>query len=74
VYDERFYKGQPAITENTAGKGKAVYFGVAGCIELIKDYLYETLNNTGIKTTKNLLNKRMVNITIAIFAICMYNE
>jgi beta-galactosidase len=50
VYDEKFYKGKPAVTVRKAGKGKAVYFGVAGCGELIGDYLDELFKEYGIKT------------------------
>jgi beta-galactosidase len=50
VYTERFYKGSPAITENNVGKGKAVYFAAAGCIELIGDYLEGVFKIHGIKT------------------------
>jgi beta-galactosidase len=50
VYAERFYKGTPAITENTVGKGKAVYFAAAGCNELIGDYLQGIFNDRDIKT------------------------
>jgi beta-galactosidase len=39
VYENDFYQGKPAVTVNRMGKGKAVYFGVAGCEELIGDYL-----------------------------------
>jgi beta-galactosidase len=50
VYTERFYKGSPAITENIAGQGKAVYFAAAGCIELIGDYLDKVFSEHEIKT------------------------
>ena len=50
IYTERFYKGTPAITENNTGKGKAVYFAAAGCIELIGDYLEGILKSHSIKT------------------------
>ncbi|MCL2833729.1 MAG: beta-galactosidase [Treponema sp.] len=50
VYEERFYKKTPAITEHIAGKGKAVYFAAAGCIELIGDYLDRVFKEHGIKT------------------------
>jgi beta-galactosidase len=49
VYGEKFYKGKPALTSCRNGKGKAVYFGVAGCRELIADYLDGIFAEYGIK-------------------------
>jgi len=52
VYTERFYKGTTAITENTVGKGKAVYFGAAGCHELMSDYLDKLFKEFGVPVIK----------------------
>lgn len=51
VYDDKFYKGKPAITRNQYGKGTATYFGVAGCPDLIEDYLTALLDECGIQMT-----------------------
>lgn len=39
VYGGKFYQGKPAVTCKKYGEGKTIYFGVAGCQELIHDYL-----------------------------------
>lgn len=51
TYVDKFYKGTPAITKNTYGKGEAVYFGAAGCYDLIRAYLKNLLTGLGIQTT-----------------------
>lgn len=43
IYENDFYAGRAAITSCKTGKGKAVYFGVAGCEELISSYLDDLL-------------------------------
>jgi beta-galactosidase len=50
VYERDFYRGKSALTVNRRGKGKAVYFGAAGCEELIGDYLDALFAECGIKT------------------------
>ena len=39
VYDGSYYKGQPALIENTFGKGKAYYFGGAFGLDTAKLFL-----------------------------------
>lgn len=48
VYHDKFYRGSPAVTRNRFGKGSAVYFGVAGCPDLIRDYLPDLLAEYGV--------------------------
>ncbi|MCL2477857.1 MAG: beta-galactosidase [Treponema sp.] len=48
VYEKDFYAGKPAVTSRKAGKGRAVYFGAAGCAELIGAYLEKLLGECGI--------------------------
>lgn len=48
VYHDKFYRGKPAVTRNRFGAGAAIYFGVAGCEDLIRDYLPELLKERGI--------------------------
>ena len=48
TYEHDFYTGKPAISSRTVGKGKAIYFGAAGCEELIGAYLDKTLAECGI--------------------------
>jgi len=48
VYENNFYKGKPAISTRREGKGKAVYFGIAGCEELIGKYLDNLLEEREI--------------------------
>ena len=50
VYGQKFYRGKAAITVNRFGAGKAVYFGAAGCTELIADYIKALLDEAGIPT------------------------
>lgn len=50
AYGEKFYKNKPAVTSCRNGKGKAIYFGVAGCRELIGDYLDDIFAEHGIET------------------------
>jgi len=52
VYEKDFYAGTPAISCRKSGKGKAVYFGVAGCDELTGAYLDSLLGEYGIKTAR----------------------
>ncbi|MDR2618304.1 MAG: beta-galactosidase [Treponema sp.] len=52
LYAEKFYRGKPAVTARHVGKGRAVYFGVAGCRELIGDYLGDLFRDYGIKTIR----------------------
>ena len=49
VYTEQFYQGKAAITVNTFGKGRAVYFGAAGCADLVADYLRALLLGAGLQ-------------------------
>jgi beta-galactosidase len=75
VYGDRFYKGSPAITVNRFGRGRALYFGAAGCIELIGDYLKDFLRDCGIKTIslpeKIFMSKRKSDETSYAFILNM---
>lgn len=50
AYGGRFYSGAPAVTVNNYGKGEAVYFGCAGCIELIRAYMKNLMAAYNVKT------------------------
>ncbi|MGN0314344.1 MAG: beta-galactosidase [Fusicatenibacter sp.] len=52
VYNHKFYMGKPAVTRNQYGKGTATYFGVAGCPELIEEYLCMLFEECGLTTTE----------------------
>ena len=43
VYNQRFYKGAPAITVNKYGRGKAIYYGVMGNDDLLTGLYEDTL-------------------------------
>ena len=59
VYDDKFYKGKPAVTRNRYGKGSATYFGVAGCPDLVEDYLTELFSECRIQMTELPANTYM---------------
>lgn len=48
VYSGKFYAGRTAVSRNVYGSGTAVYVGVMGNDELIKDILSDALKECGI--------------------------
>ena len=49
VYQEKFYKGMPAIAENNYGKGKVYYVGVMGNDELLQEFLEDVVRPLSIE-------------------------
>lgn len=53
-YDGNFYKGNPAITVNSYGKGKAYYIGTIGERKLYEKLALEIIDGIGISHTERL--------------------
>jgi len=50
VYGGKFYKGEPAITQNRYGKGSVIYSGAMGGKELARAVMRDVFGDNGVRT------------------------
>ena len=80
-YQSDFYKGMPAVTENSYGKGKAYYLAAESELEFLQDICNDILNTVGISSdfSGNLpegvtVNERITKSGDSIFFLQNYNR
>ena len=80
-YQSDFYKGMPAVTENSYGKGKAYYLAAESSLDFLRDICKDILNTADISGNFNgnlpegvTVNERITKTGDSIFFLQNYNR